>query len=48
MTNEQVSSESQSVLRELSVAELDAVSGANLAKGFPDPIPNPSPTFPSV
>jgi len=45
---ERIIGKSSGAVRELTVAETDIVSGARLGQPFPDPIPNPSPTFPPV
>jgi hypothetical protein len=47
MPNQQSNRKSQSAIRELSVAELDAVSGARLGSSNSS-LPGPSPTFPPI
>jgi hypothetical protein len=49
MANEQVNSTAQRAIKELSMAELDIVSGGRVATdpSYPFP-PQPSPTFPPV
>lgn len=46
MPNE-LNDESQRAIRELTLPELDAVSGASVGKPLPEPFPQPSPTNPN-